>query len=230
MADPIPPKKIVVTDPSLSDLLNEFGRSIKIETNCHAIATVQSFNSLKQTIRATMTYTQLFYETQSNGISAPVLKSYPILVDCPVVILGGGNAHLTMPISPGDDCLICFNDRDLDNWHAGKSGGSTATGRLHSFADGIAIVGLNSLAKSIANYDTTRAKLFWKGGASVGVGAHKVKIENQIESLNAILQDLVSAIAGLVTLNTIPGSPTTLNPATISALNAIAARLGALLE
>lgn len=150
----------VSTDPSLRDLLDQIKKDIFLSMSVHHIGTIQSFDETNQTATATINYQKTFYTlNDANGTYEATVVDYPLLVDCPVICLGGGTASLTFPISQGDECLILFNDRDIDNWFDGASTGPVATPRLHSFSDGIIIVGVRSLANSLTNYDTDAATL-----------------------------------------------------------------------
>lgn len=217
------------TEPALMDVLNLLKKDIMLNLNCHAIAQVQSFDSAKQTISATMMYQKTFFTKGDGETYSQVLKDYPILLDVPIVVMGGGNGHLTFPIAQGDECLILFNDRSIDNWFKSGQVVPVASSRLHSFSDGIAIVGLNSLKNSISNYDSARAVLF-NGTTGVGVGAEKVKIYNQITTLNTLMASLIDAINAITTTNAVPGAPCALSPASIAAFTAIKTQIAGLLE
>lgn len=224
-------------DPHLKDLLDLLKKDIFLNLNCHHIGTIQSFNATNQTVTATINYKKTFFQNTGVNQFKPVLLDYPLVIDCPAIVMGGGSAYLTMPISAGDECLILFNDRDLDNWFQSGGGGAVATPRLHSFADGIALIGLHSLAHSIANYDSVRATL--RGGnAKVAVNPtnDKVLIENNSKNLNTLLQDLITAIKNITVS---PGSfmaggdPVTGvsgTPVNASTFTTLASDLGDLLE
>lgn len=183
---------------SLTDVLNLHKKNIMQSLNCHAIATVQSFDATKQTITATMNYTQTYFQANSQtGVYNPVLQNYPILLDCPMIIISGGTGALTMPIAAGDECLVLFNDRDMSNWNATGQQGACATNRAHSFSDGIILVGLNSSPNVIQNYDPTRAVLR-NGTAKVGVSPSLVQIANDVTTLKTVLDGLIDAIDTMV--------------------------------
>lgn len=212
-------------DPELADVLNIWAKNLKLGLNCHHIGTVQAFNAVFQTVQATINYTRVYF-TLDDKTNTYVQNNptYPLLVDVPVISLSGGTGGVTLPISAGDQCLVLFNDRDMDNWWSGQPGGPPATGRLHSIADAIAIVGLfpkiSPSATKLAFYDPQRAVV--RGGAGVvGVNTSngKVLITNTAPSgtsggnltysstLNTLLQNLItqlnnliSAVAGITVL------------------------------
>lgn len=220
--------------PSLADTFNLKALELKLAINCHAIATIQSFDPASQTVTATVNYKKTSFnlvKDATTGVSTyqSVLVNYPVLVDCPAIVLSGGNSSLTLPITKGDECLILFNDRDIDNWFSGAAPTGVATGRLHSFADGIALVGLHSTNKFLTNYDMDRAVLR-KGNAMVGVGKNNelVKIANEVTTLKTVINGLIDVIKAAVTI----GGPTTqvLDPATQAALQSYKTTVGGLLE
>lgn len=186
-------------EPQLKDVLNQLKKNIFLSMNCHHIGTIQSFDTSKQTATATINYKKTRITLGQNGTYNETLLDYPILIDCPVVVLGGAGASLTFPIAAGDECLCLFNDRDMDNWFAGATGSAVATTRQHHFADAILLVGIRSMANVIADYDDTRAVLR-NGDALIGVGETLIKIANATQDLKNILQDLVSAIENLQVL------------------------------
>lgn len=161
MAGPNIPNNLIPNEPTMKDLLDLHGKDLLLKLNTHHIATIKSFDPLKQTASATVNYKKTYFQPNAaTGEYTPVLVDYPIIIDAPVVVLGGGNGALTFPIEEGDECLALFNDRDIDNWFQG--GGNTAavaTPRLHSFSDALLLVGVRSLANVIPNYSTDAAEL-----------------------------------------------------------------------
>jgi hypothetical protein len=65
--------------------------------NCHAIATIQSFDPTKQTASATVNYKKTYFKPDTAGVYRPVLVDYPQLIDCPVIFLGGGVLSPDLP-------------------------------------------------------------------------------------------------------------------------------------
>lgn len=221
-------------DPSLKDVLDKLKQDIFFSFNSHHIGTIGAFNPLTQTATATINYKKTYFQSDPlTGIYTEKLKDYPILLDCPCILLGGGLSSLTFPIAPGDECLILFNDRDINNWFAGGSGGPVASARSHSFSDGLIIVGIRSLGNVLKNYDMIRAKL-QNGEAMVGVGPILIKIANQAFTLNELLQelidevkDLVSATAGISVTGISTGTSSSGPPGNIGQILAVSVSLTA---
>lgn len=180
-------------DYSLRDLLDLVKKELLLTLNAHAIATITSFNSEEQTVTAQIAYKQAYEQRDDRtGKYSTVLVDYPLLVDCPVIVLGGGGGALTFPIAAGDECLILFNDRDIDNWFKGAANGNLASSRLHSSADGIAIVGIRSIPNVLEDYDTERAALQYAGG-KVAVG-EKLVLKNEAVDFRTQLDALLTAL------------------------------------
>lgn len=224
------------TDPSLKDLLDLVKKDIFLNFNCHAIARVESFDPSNQTVQASILYPWSKLQKQSSGAYETVWPNYPLIVDAPVIILRGGDWALTFPIAVGDECLVLFNDRDMDNWFSGGQSTPVASGRLHAFSDALVMVGPRSSGNVLSSYDVTRAVLA-NGPTMVGVGETLIKIANATTTLNTLLQSLITAI------NAINVDPGTFNvsgtsvtgqgeiaSASQSALSSIASDIGGLLE
>lgn len=224
MAGPSIQQSRNISDPSLKDLIDLSKKDIFLTLNCHALATVQSVDFDDKTISATINYQKTYFEKdEDTGAYVPVLVDYPNLIDVPFIILGGGQSGISFPIAKGDECLILFNDRDIDNWFAGATNGPVASPRLHSLADGIALVGFNFSAM----IDPTRVTMY-NGSAGVAVSASLIKIFNATTTLNTILQDILTQLETLANSPAVPGIP--LNPGVATALATLGTQLGLLLE
>lgn len=233
----------IPAEPSMKDLLDSLKKDIFLSLFCHNIGTVQSFDKNKQTATATLNYKKTIFQlNRATGLYNPVLRDYPVLLDCPVIFLGGGDASLTCPVKKGDECLVIFNDRDLDNWFQGSSTSAVATSRAHSFSDAILLVGIRSLANVLEDFDEDRISMR-DGSARVSVtDDEKVDVSNDLTDLNAILTGLVSTLNTLVLVIS-TGIPIVAPPATpyeiaiaaaaasaIAGLTNAATQIGELLE
>ena len=229
-------------EPSLKDLLDTVRRDIFLNLFVQHVATIKSFDSTKQTCTAKINYDKTIYTNDSSNNRSKKLVPYPVLLDVPVISLRGGKAGVSLPIKVGDQCLVLFNDRDIDNWFNGSRSGEVGSLRLHSMSDGFALVGISAQDDKIPNYDATRADLY-NDTNHVAVGPIKTKIYNATLNLTDILQELVeelkdlnTAITSLTVTTTSPGNPTStpLNAAAFVAINArmvaTATKIGGLLE
>ena len=83
----------------------------------------------------------------------------PILPDVPFFVYSGGGYCLTLPIQPGDDCLVVFGDNCMDAWW--QSGGvqNQVEKRRHDLSDGFALVGFRSQPGVVGGYSAGTAQL-----------------------------------------------------------------------
>jgi len=184
---------------------------------------IQEFDPAKMTVKVKPAFSRI--------MSSGEVVAIPQLVDVPVFTLQGGKAHVKLPISKGDECLLIFADSSIDTWF--ENGGQQAPphDRMHSLADGFAIVGFNSQVRALISPidDADEAGIGSKDGASeaavaVKPSTGKIRIQNQTESLLAILSDLVTVLKGIQVEGPIP-----LTSVSIAAINAFTLRLEALL-
>ena len=144
-----------------------------MQLNCHQVGEIVSFDPSTQTAEV-----QIKMMKTHNG----ELQDYAILLDCPCIILGGGEGRLTFPIKQGDSCLVFFNDRDIDNWYASGQKMQPRTERMHSYSDAIALVGPRNLQNKITDYlqDGTELKY---GDSTIKLQDNKVTITNGTASI-----------------------------------------------
>lgn len=124
----------VINPPDLDDLFVAFKNEIFATLNCIQIGKIEAVND-NQTVSIQLQ----FKRRLSGGKTSP----YPVLVDCPYVVLQGGGAYIDMPINTGDFCLVLFNDRNIDDWWDTANVKEPRDRRKHSISDGIALVGIN---------------------------------------------------------------------------------------
>ncbi len=112
---------------------------------------IVSFDPDKQTAVVQPAIKRIF--TEKGAVNLPVC------VDVPVAFPGGGDFFLTFPVKAGDECILGFSERAIDNWYASGGAQAPAEYRLHDLSDGIAQVGLNSQPKKLDALQMTGAEL-----------------------------------------------------------------------
>lgn len=146
------------------DVLNALKRDVMLNMNCVQIGIIESFDSAKQTATIRMAIKQVA-SIAPDGTKT--LRERPLVFQCPVMILYGGNSYITFPIAPGDNCIVLFNDRQIDEWLLNGGVQVPTTGRAHDFSDAIAIVGLRSFQNSIANYLANGIRLAFSADSKI---------------------------------------------------------------
>lgn len=83
----------------------------------------------------------------------------PVLPDVPFFIYSGGGYCVTLPVQPGDECLVIFGDNCMDAWW--QSGGvqNQVEMRRHDLSDGFAIVGFRSQPNTVSGYSAGSAQI-----------------------------------------------------------------------
>ena len=157
--------------PSLPDVLDEYKRDTTLSINCTQIGVIQSFDVATQLATIAIAMKQV-RDIAEDGTKTIV--EYPLLLECPVMVLFGGVDILSLPITAGDNCIVLFNDRQIDNWLYNGPGQTPTIGRVHDLSDGIAIVGIRPLTNSITNYLAEGIRL------SHGVGNSQMDLKTDL--------------------------------------------------
>src|SRR4051812_16776768 len=109
-----------IPNPDFTTVLQQLRNQVMSELNCHLFGTIVSFDTAKQTVRVRLNFQRAVFNQEPNGLqqlqNTPTIIDYPVLLDCPAMILSGGGGVITMPIKAGDTCLVLFHDRDFDLW------------------------------------------------------------------------------------------------------------------
>ncbi len=149
-----------VHEPDLSELLDNLKTNIFRSMNCVNIGIIQSFDSNTQTATIQLAIKKVA-EIREDGTK--VIVERPILLKVPVITLFGGASFISLGIKQGDECIVFFNDRDIENWYLTGSPQSPKTKRAHDITDGIALVGVKSLNNAIQNFLETGIRLSHTG-------------------------------------------------------------------
>lgn len=159
-------QNFIPVPPDLNAWIRLMFQAFSSSFNCVSLATVNSFDATKQTANLTINYIRVFKNANPNlpnpapdGQTSNVLLPYPVLIQCPVFILQGGGAYLTMPIQVGDTGLVLFNDREITTWLTTGQIVPPQNQRTHDLSDGIYFGGIRNLLNVIANYNTSVASL-----------------------------------------------------------------------
>lgn len=189
--------------------------AIMSRINCHNIGRILEFDSATQTCTVEMMQIKQFNDQFL--IPAPITQ-------VPLIILGAGGGHITMPNPEGTICLLLFLDRNIDNFMETGEQYTPDTSRMHDFTDCIALTTFTTLANPIQNYDEDAITIFNEGlieeveklsyikiypniiqiatadGANIALN-DKVSINNSTQDLGALIQSLLIACEGIATVN-----------------------------
>lgn len=190
----------LTSEPSLINLVEAIRENIFSTLNCHAIGKIESFDSINQTANISILYQRKVENFEETNLR----DDYPLLIDVPLIVLGGGKGSIRFPIETGDNCILFFNDRDIDNWYSSGAKTPLASNRKHSFSDALALIGPKSLANTFSDYDQTRTE-FVHDKTKISL-SDKIRIKNQTQNLYDIIDGLFTQLGALVPNTGIPAA------------------------
>lgn len=196
--------------PSLSNLLDMLKREIMKEINCVKVGVIQAFDASKQEVTVEIAFTQVTSINAATGVKT--FASYPLLLNVPVLFPSGGGFTLTFPVAAGDECIVLFNDRQIDNWLAQGAGQPPTVGRAHDLSDGLAIVGLRNNTRALSGFSTSTAQLRSDDGSTY-VEIAGGQVVNVVAPTQINLTSPAVVISGTLNVQNLQGAAT---PCTIT--------------
>lgn len=108
---------------------------------------IQSFDAVNQTVTVQLSIKKYNRKNKQYEDIAPI-------VDVPIVLPVCDSHVFTYPIKKGDEVIVNFADRAIDNWFEKGGTQEPIEDRIHSISDGFAVLGVNSKPRLISNYST----------------------------------------------------------------------------
>ena len=179
---------------TLTDVLTKWFNTFSNSFNCIKIGRITSVNTSNQTVSVQILHKRI---NESNLVKRE-LRDYPLLQDVPFVVLGGGNSYLSFPISVGDNCLLLFNDYEIDRWWDTGESLPANFERKHDISDAFALVGVHSMVDLIQGY-SNYVHLKYSDNSSITVG-EVIDITNAQTNVSGKL-DVNNDITGKAKLN-----------------------------
>lgn len=185
-------------NPNLEDVFEIVKEYTMAFINCSRIGRIRSFNP--ENCTAYIDIMELIPNNGNNEIPS-------ILADVPVIFYGSRNARITPPDIEGSNCLLIFQDRNIDNFLTTGEQYEPDNDRTHSYADCVALLTLNSYIDKPVMYDanaltlyngTQFAKIF---NDSIELYAEKIKLYNSQTTLLTLIKSLITEIQN-ITVNT----------------------------
>ena len=112
------------------------------EINCIRIGVIQEFYPENLTAQVRLVDKIL---TGLNPDGSQILKEYPPIYAKVCYC----NPFCTFPLTQDMECVLLFNDRELETWFINGGSNIQAYPRMHDLTDAIAIVGIRSLPQMI---------------------------------------------------------------------------------
>lgn len=207
---------------NLDDILDSFHRYILATFNCHRVGIIESFDPLTQ--RAVVQLVEVLRKETHQGqeliIPAP-------LIDCPVFVNYGVMGGFHFPITKGLECMVSFNDKDLDKWKDTGGVNPPSTYRMHNITDGLCHIGIKSKSK-VVDYDNDTVGMKYTDGAKININ-QKVEISNQTRSLKVLIENLITILQNLQVVDPVSGN-LSISPTTSSDLSNLLTNFNELLK
>lgn len=204
--------------PSLDNLINGIIDKSLYELNISIPGIVIDFSSTDKTCSVQPALKRKYLNA---GI-----KELPIINDVPICYPQTNDAIISFPLEKGDNVLLVFSQRSLDNWKQAASAKTVdpEDTRRNHISDAVAIPGIVKKGGGIPA-ENGKMKIQYKNGFITIDSSNKFKIGNSSEELLGIINDTIGEIQNITT-NTMLGP---MPPNNIAAFAAIQGRLGALL-
>lgn len=115
-------------------------------------------------------------------------KQIPRLLDVPLMLPHGGNFALTIPVQPGDECLVIFADMCMNSWWANGGIQNQEVDRRHDFSDGFAVLAPWSQKTKIDDLATDAIEIRTADNSTkLSVTQDDVNISAQITDIDSLL-------------------------------------------
>lgn len=141
----------------LTQTLQASGSKTVAQINCMRIATVIEFYPENLTAQVKLVDKKL---VGLNPDGSQILQEYPPIYAKVCYC----NPFCTFPLTQGMECILLFNDRELETWFINGGSNIQAYPRMHDLTDAVAIFGIRSLPMMI-NILTDCLHLFYENSS-----------------------------------------------------------------
>lgn len=126
----------------LTQTISAAGTKTAMDINCMRIGVVQEFYPENLTVQVKLVDKKLM---GLNPDGSQILEEYPPIYAKVCYC----NPFCTFPLTQGMECILLFNDRELETWFINGGSNIQSYPRMHDLTDAIAIVGIRSLPQMI---------------------------------------------------------------------------------
>jgi len=165
------------------ELYSRMGEKWSTDLRVSVPGIIQSFDPVEQTV----TVQPALKERIIDNDGTIQMVNLPLLLDVPICFPRAGGFLLTMPIQPGDECLVVFSDMCIDAWWSQGGVQVQSEKRRHDLSDGFAILAPTSQPRKITNYSINSAQLRSETGSSVvDIKENEINITSNVVKINGI--------------------------------------------
>lgn len=168
----------ITSTPNWIQILDSTKRDTAFELNCVRVGIVQAVNYDSLTVDVLIANKRTL---AINKDGTQEVENFP-LIRAKIVFC---NPFITNPINIGDECILLFNDREIESWFINGGINAEAHPRMHSLTDAVAIMGIRSLPKMIETL-TNALHLFY-GASELIMGSDTVTLNATNVNINGNL-------------------------------------------
>lgn len=147
------PDNITNHRPALAAVIKRAFINLLKEVHTTIPGEIVSFDPELQSAEVQPTIRRVYVNKGADGSEEESFVEIPKLINVPVVFLRGGGWCITFPVKPGDECIIHFSERAIDQWRKNSGVQNPKDWRMHEYSDAICQVGLSSEPKVITDFD-----------------------------------------------------------------------------
>jgi len=177
------------TEPDEATLVEQQEYSTSASINCHRVGKITAFH--KEDLTCDVQLLELLPTTTGGYLN------YAQLLQLPLIIEGTDTSWLTWGNVVGSECLVHFNDRDIDNWFKTGEEYEPNTIRVHNMSDGFVTLRPRNKLK-VFNYDE-EAVVLKNSNSTVRMTENTIQITNG--NLNFKIENNTLTVTGNVVVN-----------------------------
>ena len=157
-------------------------RQASIKIRCHIPGIVESYDAAQQTVIVRVAVRECLIDAAGQEKWTDI----PLLLDVPMVFPRAGGYVLTLPITKGDEVLVCFGDACIDAWWQNGGVQNQIDTRRHDLSDAFAILGPWSQPRRVSGYSTNSCQLRnEEGSAYVELSGSTINIVGSAVNITA---------------------------------------------
>lgn len=141
-------------------ILEHSRKLVAKDMKCHRVGKIIAFNSDDLTCTVRLFDKLTSYGTEENYVDFP---------DLPLLIQGTDTKHITFGDIVGSECIIHYNDTDIDNWFETGEIYLPNSARRHSFSDGFV---------ELRPFNKTAVFTYYTGGIEIKNGNTVIHIND----------------------------------------------------
>jgi len=141
---------------------------------------ISAFDPATQLASVQPAIRRVFKSEEADGVETLIPVDLPLLINVPVHFVRGGGFSMTFPVAVGDECLLVFCERSIDEWYTFGGVRDPGARRFHALSDAIAFVGISSAPNAIPSFATDGVEIKKDDGtAKITLGdGGSIRLEN----------------------------------------------------